>query len=302
MKNLILALALVVGFGNVLCVRAAEPATRPTTQSAGKSIRVYHIGNSLTFGVLANGNAAHILSSRGVKYNFGWHILWGSSLAQIWEKADKPSVKSDAYGNFMDALSNHSWDVLTLQAHNGKLDGDDGDVAVAKKFIELAMNKSPDIQVYIFETWPSKEKGMKPDFAAKWVREYDPKGKDWGIYNGTYCKDLVNRLNKEMPALKNPVGLIPGGSVLFEMDALMKAGKVSGFERIEQVYADNTHLNPVGWYMALCTFYAVIEKDNPKGLAGSVLDKAITDDLAGIIQDATWKVVSHMDLTGVNTH
>ncbi len=276
---------------------------------AKNSIRVFHIGNSLTYGVLKNPRAATILGSRGCKYEYGWHILWGSTLGTIWDKAGEPSKTAEPYGAFKEALGKYSWDALTLQPYGSILEGDGGDAAVCKRFIELAVQKSPDIQVFIYETWPGREKNDTPDFSAKWTRHYqkDLPGvmtgnkKYNGIYSGEYCKKLVKQLNRELPKLKNPVCLIPVGSVMHELNRLMKDGMISGYGRIEQLYADLQHLNPVGNYVALCTFYGILMKDDPRGLPGAVLDKSITDSLAGIIQEQAWETVSSMELTGMDS-
>ena len=92
---------------------------------------------------------------------------------------------------------------------------------------------------------------------------------DNGVANHAYCKEFVRRLNAELTELKKPVKLIPVGTVMQELDQLMRAGKVPGYSRIDQVYRDYIHLLPVGNYIAICTFYAVLLNASPEGLSNT---------------------------------
>ncbi len=259
---------------------AAEPAAT--------SIRTYHIGNSLTFGAVPGLPA--LFKSRGIAAECGWHVLWGSSLHQIWEKAGTPSAASP-HGAFTNALSACSWDVLTLQPWGTLLDGDKGDVAMAKRFVELARRKSPDIQVFIYETWPFNKDDGKT-FAERWSRGLPGPG-DWdSVWSSACCKLLVERLNAEMPELARPVRLVPAGSAMAELDRRIRAGEITEPARIEELYQDNIHLNATGNYLVRCTMYAAIMKDSPLGLPA---EKGVSESLARVIQEAAWKVVREHD-------
>lgn len=273
----------------LMCVVQAEPPKQ--------KIRAFHIGNSLTFGEMSG--LSGFMGSRGSTYEYGWHVLWGKGLSEIWEKSGAPSDKAAKYGAFKDALANNEWDVLTLQSWGAVFEGEKGDVVMAKKFIELALKKSPDLQVYIYETWPFKDKAGKIDFAAKWAREFPKPGQWDSVYNSTYCKVLVDRLNKDMPDLKKPVRLIPAGSVISELDKQARAGTVPGIKQIEELYKDDIHMGPAGVYLVRCVFYSVIMKDNPVGLPGA--GKDVPDELSKIFQETAWKVVGGLEMTGAAT-
>ena len=264
-----------------------------SVQAQTNTIHSYHIGNSLTFGAVPA--LKPVLQARGASAECGWSVLWGSSLSQIWDKAGAPSNTSPQ-GSFTNALTQNTWDVLTLQSWGANFEGDKGDIALAKKFIELALPKSPNIQVYIYETWPFNNKDDTRSFEQKWSRNF-PKPGEWdSVWNATYCKELVKRINQEMPNLKKPVRLIPAGSVIAELDKQIRAGRVTDMKKIEEFYRDNIHLNSAGNYLVRCTLYAVMMKDSPVGLP-------IPDDVAATlgkaIQEAAWKVVCETELTGV---
>lgn len=273
----------------VLISLAGSVLAEPQAQT----IRTYHIGNSLTFGA-APGLPA-VLKSRGANAECGWSVLWGSSLWQIWEKAGAPSNTSPE-GSFTNALTKKTWDVLTLQSWGAVFEGEKGDVVMARKIIELAMQKSPDIQVFIYETWPFNNKGDTRTFADKWARNF-PKPGEWdSVWNATYCKELVKRLNKEMPGLKKPVKLIPAGSVMAEVDQQIRDGKVTDLTKIEELYKDNIHLNAAGNCMVRWTMYAAMMKDSPVGLP---IPAEVPEALGKAMQEAAWKIVSESEFTGV---
>jgi hypothetical protein len=255
-----------------------------------QTIRSYHIGNSLTFGAAPGMKA--VLQSRGAKAECGWSVLWGQSLGANWDKAGQPSNTSPD-GSFTNALTQKTWDVLTLQSWGAAFEGE---VVMARKFIELAMRKSPDIQVFIYETWPFNNKGDTRTFADKWTRSF-PKPGEWdSVWNATYCKELVKRLNKEMPGLKKPVRLIPAGSVMAEVDTQIRDGKVTDLTKIEDLYKDNIHLNAAGNCMVRWTMYAAMTKDSPVGLP---IPAEVPEALGKTMQAAAWKVVSESEFTGV---
>ena len=273
---------------------ASLPAGQPGT------LRVYHVGNSLTFGVMGFGRAAEFLGSRGTKYEFGMHILWGSSLATILNSRNTSSVDPGKYGRFPQALADYPWDALTLQPYAAALEGGNGDIAAAEKFIELASAHHPAPQVFIYESWPTHDAAMS--YAQKWERPYQPGMATPNLSCGAYCKLLVAALRKGQPKTAKPVLLIPVGSVLYELDKLMAAGKVPGYTGVADLYVpDGIHLNEVGYYVARCTYFAVLMTQDPRGLPPWISGGQISEDLARVIQQTVWKVVrSEGELTGVS--
>ena len=158
MKRLVMVFVMT----GMICAAQAEPPK--------KTIRAFHVGNSLTHGVVMSG-LSEFMGSRGATYECGWHVLWSSGLSEIWNKADAPSDKAAKYGNFQEALKNYEWDVLTLQTWGLEFEGEKGDVPAAKRFIELALKKSPNLQIYVYEVWPFRDETGKTDFATLWTRD-----------------------------------------------------------------------------------------------------------------------------------
>jgi hypothetical protein len=164
---------------------------------------------------------------------------------------------------------------------------------MAKNFIDLALPKSPDVQVYVYARWPRQG---KDDFDIAWQKKYTG---GWDGTNETkdYFERLTLELRKTCPNLKKPVLMVPVGHVMFELNQRMKAGDVPGHKQIKDVFADGIHLNNVGSYVVGCTYFATLYRENPKGLPGEPY-KVTDQKLAEVIQDTVWKVVSTHELAG----
>ena len=245
-------------------------------------------------------------------------MIPGAPLQWIWEHP-KDGFQEPPFGHYPTALANFQWDVLSLQPFDRHLDGKDGDIVMAKNFIDLALPKSPELQVYVYARWPRKYVGGKPfvsdstaptpaigkptlfsgydDFDTTWLKKYTG---GWDNTNETkdYFERLTLELRKAYPKLKKPILMVPVGHVMYELNQRMKAGGISGFKTILDLYSDGIHLNNVGSYVVGCTYFAMLYKQNPKGLPSAPY-KVEDAKLAGIIQDVVWKVVSTHELAGV---
>lgn len=287
---------------------SATPAPVP----GKKTLRGYHIGNSLTFKALSypwgeykkpwsitayEQRLLAFMDARGVRYVPGWHVSWGASLPSIWSRRYEPAVGN--VGSAAQALAAYTWDILTLQLWGAD---EEGDVAASKNFIAMAAAKNPAIRVFLVETWVEKKDTLDPDYPTQWAREWKP-GQKYGIppiHCAAYAKAVFERLKKEEAGLKNPVRIIPIGTVLFELDKRMRAGEVPGYTRVEEIYNDKVHLKEEGNYVALETFYAVMTGQNPKGQPRTDLFPTVTDAFAAIVQETVWKVVTSVPDTGVS--
>ena len=264
------------------------------TQSVAEErpLRVYFVGNSVTDTV--NYRAlAELAKTRNHKHVWGRHMIPGAPLQWIWEHP-RDGFQEPPFGHYPDALAKHTWDVLSLQPFDRHLTGKDGDLAMAKNFIDLALPKSPDLQVYVYARWPRQG---KDDFDTAWLKKYTG---GWDGTNETkdYFERLTLELRKAYPMLKRPVLMVPVGHVMYELNQRMKAGEVPGYKQIKEVYADGIHLNHVGSYVVGCAFFATLYKEDPRGLSGEPY-KVTDAKLSAVIQETVWKVVRANELAGV---
>lgn len=257
-----------------------------------KTLRVYFVGNSVTDTI--NYRAlAELAKSRGHNQIWGRHMIPGAPLQWIWEHP-KDGFQEQPFGHFPTALAGFQWDVLSLQPFDRHLEGKDGDLTMAKNFIDLALPKSPDLQVYVYARWPRQG---KDDFDTMWLKKYTG---GWDGTNETkdYFERLTLELRKTCANLKKPVLMVPVGYVMYELNQRMKAGEVPGHKHIKDVFADGIHLNNVGSYIVGCTFFATLYREIPKGLPAEPY-KVTDPKLAEVIQDTVWRVVSTNELAGV---
>jgi hypothetical protein len=275
----------------VLIGAAVPPAFGQETK---KPFRVYFVGNSVTDTI--NYRAlAELAKSRGHNHVWGRHMIPGAPLQWIWQHP-KDGFQEPPFGHYPTALANYEWDVLSLQPFDRHMDGKDGDLVMAKNFIDLALPKSPDLQVYVYARWPRQG---KDDFDTAWLKKYTG---GWDNTNETkdYFERLTLELRKAYPKLKKPILMVPVGHVMYELNQQMEAGEVAGYKHIKEVFADGIHLNNVGSYIVGCTFFATLYKENPKGLSGEPY-KVTDPKLAEIIQETVSKVVNTNELAGVAT-
>jgi len=259
-------------------------------QAEEKPLRVYFVGNSVTDTI--NYRAlAELAKSRGHTHVWGRHMIPGAPLQWIWQHP-KDGFQEPPFGHYPNALANFQWDVLSLQPFDRHLDGKDGDIIMARNFIDLALPKSPDLQVFVYARWPRQQ---KDDFDTAWLKKYTG---GWDGTNETkdYFERLTRELRKAYPKLK--IRMVPVGHVMYELNQRMKAGEVPGYQHIKEVFADGIHLNNVGSYVVGCTYFATLYKENPKGLPGEPY-KVTDPKLAAVIQETVWKVVSTNELAGV---
>ena len=259
----------------------------------------YFIGNSVTDAINLNGLDA-LAESKGNTHNWGRHMIPGAPLSWIWDHPNDGFSESP-YGLYPSALGNYAWDALSLQPFDRLLDGTDGDAAMAANYINLAKTRSTNLQVYVYSRWPRKQTEKAPETADGWNQLWlQP---STGGYDGTnetadYFVKLTNRLRTNHTDIR-PARMVPVGQVFHALNNKMKAGQVPGYSNIWQVYSDGIHMNGVGSYIASVTYFATLYSQTPVGLSVPSQYGTISPDLARIIQETAWSVVSTEPLSGV---
>lgn len=249
--------------------------------SAVTAKSIYFIGNSLTDGV-AYGNLEALAEANGEQHDWGRHMIPGAPLDWNWDHPND-CISQDPYGCYQTALSNYSWDAVSLQPFDRLLNSD---VEYATNFINLAKAQNSNVQIFIYGRWPHATK--RDDFSTWFDKDYT------GSWDGTnetrdFLETLVDRLRQDHTDIP-PVKLMPISEVMYLLDQRMKAGQIPGYSSVFQVYKDGWHMDNVGNFICGCTAYAILYDANPVGLtmAGYSLDAT----LAGHIQQAVWDVVS----------
>lgn len=261
---------------------------------ASSEARVYHIGNSVT-DTIRYPALAKMAQGAGCRYTFGRHMIPGAPLA--WIHSHPTDGFKEETGYYGEALKNHFWDVITLQPFDRHLEGDDGDVAMAVKFIELSRTKSPKARLLIYSRWPRKTQDGALDYPVFWGRKYTG---GWDGTNETrdYFIKLLESLKKTLPEDAKRLGIVPVGDVLLALDAKLKAKPLAGLSGVKDFYTDGIHFGDQGAFVVGTTFFSVLFMRSPLGLSGDsygVKDQA----LIRLVQQTVWEVVSKDPLTGV---
>lgn len=274
-----------------------------------RSLRVFHIGNSVT-NTIQYRNLVEMAAGDGREYVWGRHMIPGAPLSYIWTHPTS-GFETD-YGFYREALREHQWDVLTLQPFDRQIESSDGqgDLTMAKNFINLALQKSPDLQVYIYQRWPrrsGKPGDYSLDYEAQWLRQYNPGKWDKSMETRDYFARLTEALRDAYPQSDKPVLMVPVGDVMFELAHRIEDGDVPGLDSIEDLYYDGIHLNNIGSLVTATTFYATMYNRDPRGIdhtAYNVIDdsydRVVSTRTAAAIQDAVWDVVKGHQYSGVS--
>jgi hypothetical protein len=263
---------------------AAQPGPAP----AAKSLRVFFIGNSVTDNINYEGLAT-LAKSRGIEQVWGRHMIPGAPLRFIWNNPEG-GFRRSPYGSAREALAKHSWDVITLQPFDRKLDlpADQADLPVLKEIIDTALTQNPATRFLIYARWPrmrQQGKSMKYDagafdpnkpggpidlatvdaYASNWLKKYTG---GWDGTNETrdYFERVVAALREAYPQIRDQIELVPVGDTLLALDESMRAGKIEGYTNVFQFYKDTIHMNPLGSYTTGCVFFAQIYRQSPVGL------------------------------------
>lgn len=210
-------------------------------------------------------------------------IINGASLAYNWNNsADAEGVDARA------RLISHPADVLILTeavpiAGHVKWSDTAGNVA---RFAELARQANPEVRIFLFEGWPSRNPTAAapddPDAARPW-RE---------------------RVAKDLPLWRGAAGagvqIIPAGQALLRLDDAIAAGKVPGLGSLDDIFADDIHLNGKGQYFAAMVIAGAVTEATPQGLPAKLTrtwasrDAHLTKAQATALQQVAWDAVSAM--------
>ena len=202
----------------LLCALVALSASI-VADASGKTIRAYHIGNSLTDNI-GYGGVRRTAEQEGDVYKYGKQVSPGTPLDYAWQyKSITGSIYSVApYGKYKDALKNYTWDVMTLEPFDNKQSGSTGDLQISKNFINYARTRSPNLQTYVYSRWPRRPSdgsgGAKEiNFTRLWTTPYttstgrtDPNNERKGFFEGVeHRRDALDRLLPTLRAAADPI-------------------------------------------------------------------------------------------------
>ncbi|MFP4380030.1 MAG: sugar-binding protein [Candidatus Sumerlaeia bacterium] len=259
--------------------------------------RLAGFGNSL-MGNIQLQSLAKLAEERGHPMYVESTGAAGAPIPWLWE-AKTDEIKA--------ILDKGNWDGILLQPFLRNIEEDKKGV---KNFIDYALQKSPDIKIYVYAQFIN-DFGL--DYQDVWlqdVTQYVETGEstDENIKaNRTrgYYEALTKEIRKMYPDLE--VVMVPAGHSFALLDQKIKAGMLPGVQSIYELYADGTHTNNFGNYLVAMTWYACIFNESPLGLPIGEYQgdpekrytKIISDEQARILRETAWQVAATHPLAKV---
>ena len=276
----------------------------PILRVSAFSLNSYHVGNSLTADAMVNSGLPALSSSAGFGHTTGWHISYSQSLNYIVNNPTETCVNPNAtFGTYQPALTNFAWDVVTLQPFSGSTP--ENEYLAFKSIVNTSLQnqENADTKFYVYASWPTIPVGET--LSEKWYNQasFDPEVDDFDRVKSNF--DWVYEQLINDPDLQNiNIGVIPAGDVLAEVDSRMRSGIIPAHD----LYRDSLHLTNLGRFVVANTFLAVLFNQTPEGLStnsyfatapAQVTPIEITNELALLIQNVVWDVVTSIPETGV---
>lgn len=165
----------------------------------------------------------------------------------------------------------------------------------ARQWADLAAQSNPKVRPFLYESWHSLNSGTgvevlyddKGDIA--WRQRLDD---DLALWQG-----LADDANRDLPAGREPIRLIPVGQALARLEDAAQAGKVPGISAVQELFRDDIHPDDRGFYFIAMVHYATITGQSPVGLPVRLRDpwgkayQAPTAEQAGVFQEIAWQTV-----------
>ncbi len=266
---------------------------------------VYFVGNSLTWDANPE-NFKTAAATQDHPLKIGYHIQCGSPLQRIVETPSTCVTPPAEFGDATTALSNHVWDVVSLQPFYDTLSGGKD---AAQTLINRTRSNSGNstTRILIYAAYPSASypvgaptKFDSPgdatiDFRNVWDAPYS----DSNRFNRSFYTQLIQSLRNDPANAGVQIDMVPLGDVLYELDARLAANSVAGINSVQQLYRDSAHMGNAGKFIGLSTFYSVIFKEAPDSLPLTVPTDFASAQLSSLIRDTVWDVVSNHPYTSV---
>lgn len=244
-----------------------------------------------------------------VSFNWVYQGIPGAPLRWQWDRKDAKDYNSNPpyYYGFYDeegGLPKGDFDILVLTEsvpRYGELIEETYDYA--DRFYEYAKSYNPQIKVYLYEVWHCILSGTPTEC------DYDVDSNPWRQRiedDLPMWESVVDTLNDRYNP-NDPVCIIPAAQGLAQVYDSIYAGVMPGLTTIEDIFADNIHLNDIGKYFIACIHFSTIFETSPVGLTnqlqvwwGGDFD-APSPELALKFQEIAWKVATEYDKSCIGT-
>jgi hypothetical protein len=231
------------------------------------TIRLYSIGHSLS-AEIPDMTAALASATPGLTYSFQEQFRLGASLQAQWEEASKPRDQWDDAQfriSYPKALPKGDFNTVVLidSVPRGGAEHEAQSVEYLTKFVNYIAQTNPAARIYFAEAWHSVLSGTGK---AQWDTISPTRNLDWRARIDADAPMWERIRARVAQATGREIVLIPQARALGKFVDAIEAGQVPGFNRKEDVFGDDIHLNPYGMYFLACFHYAVLFGKSPEGL------------------------------------
>lgn len=278
-----------------------------------KSMKTYHIGNSLTDTI--NDWLEPIADSTGAEHTYARWTIPGSPLRNTWNNKGVGFGTPDGANNFDNFVRTFTPIAhLSVQPYSDPSINTEGQAAV--EIFTAARQYSPDLQPWIYAQWPSKSNDPKEGWAGEAFANGSPwsdppwmvpmKSTSWEhatrnqlLYHEAFAKFVDDKLPGKS------VRIVPAGLALIELKKQIEAGKVPGFAKDEffktpSFWIDDLHLSAKTGYLVALTHYACFYQQSPEGRV-TFEGTGLTKEQALIFQRIAWDTVRAYPLAGIGS-
>jgi len=306
-----LLLLLLSACGPIRCSPAPEPLDAAALEAIYRTplatpdgpLVVFHLGHSL----VGRDMPAMVEQLAGAGHRHFSQLGWGTTLKAHFEP-DEPIAgfeTENAHPRYRDAretLGSGDADAFVMTEMVELRDAIRYfDSAVyAARWSQLAREGSPDIRIYLYETWHPL------DDPEGWLERLD-------LDLDRYWKGEILARAMAADDERRAIHVIPAGQVMARFVREIEArGSVDGIARREDLFSvneageqDMIHLNDLGAYLVALTHYAVLYHRSPVGLPHALLRAdgapatAPGADAARLMQEVVQEVVTSYRETGV---
>ncbi|MEQ6248525.1 hypothetical protein ABMC89_06515 [Sulfitobacter sp. HNIBRBA3233] len=141
----------------------------------------------------------------------------------------------------------------------------------AQAFAGLALGANPEARIFVQEGWHSLKSGTGAE-----VEYDDGADQQWRVRLQTDLSEweqIVAQLRSGAGAGMDQVQLIPAGQGLGALSDAIASGDIPSLDSIEDVFADDIHLNDIGHYFVSMVQFATLTGADPVGLPHEVKDR-----------------------------
>ena len=224
------------------------------TVAYSETIRIYHIGNSLTWDSKLTSQTS-ILQHNGYEVEQGYHIACGRGLSYIEANPDYTCITpKEPYGKWKDALAEYEWDAVTIQAYPGGT-GLSEVAATASIIHEATKNdRNKNCIFHLYLAWPNTSSSLS--FADRVLTSYGGDSEVVFLSKGflDYWYEEVSAL---FPDLK--IRVIPTGIAFATIDEKLREIEIAPYADTYDLYRDVHHMNRTeGRHVAMSSMLSAI--------------------------------------------